>query len=93
MDYIAEIEESERKTDELRRRFIKIHEAVSKLKVGDTIYEEGTHGGFDMEYYPQVILEINYDDAKIFVHEEGIGVKKWRSSFTLFENGKVVNYY
>lgn len=60
------------------------------LQIGDIVYEEG---GWDTEYYPQIILKIDLDRNRLFVREESIKEEKWIHSFYLFENGKYVFYY
>lgn len=81
MDYKEKIAQAENAVKELKKNFSKLKETVKTLKVGDTVYEEGTHGGWDMEHYPQQILEIDLENAKLYVHEKSIDKKKWVTSF------------
>lgn len=88
MSYKEEILEAEKRLSDLKKRFSKIKKTISTLSVGDTIYEEGTHGGWEMEYYPQTILQIDNENAKILVHEKSINVKKWITSFHTLDEKK-----
>lgn len=84
MDYNKEIAEARAKLDELISRKAAFQQELLKLKVGDTVYEEGCAGiGFD--YYPQTVLEIDVENCRILIHEESIITKKWISSFTLYD--------
>jgi hypothetical protein len=88
MNYPEQILEAKKNIQNLEDKFLKMKKIISTLKVGDTVYEEGTHGGWDMEYYPQVILEIDHENAKLFVHEKSINQKKWVSGFHLLDKKK-----
>ena len=81
MSYTEKIVEAKNVLKILEEDFLKQKEIVGGLKIGDTVYEEGTHGGWDMEYYPQVILEIDYENAKLFVHEKSMNKSKWVYGF------------
>lgn len=93
MNYPEQILEAKKTIKKLESKFLKMKKTISKLKVGDIVYEEGTHGGWDMEYYPQEILKVDIENAKLFVHEKSIGKKKWVTSFCLLEKEKFVSYY
>jgi hypothetical protein len=86
MDYKEKILQAENTVKELKEKFSKLKAIVKTLKVGDTVYEMGTHGGWDMEYYPQEILEIDLENAKLHVHEKSIDKKKWVQSFHTYND-------
>lgn len=88
MSYTEKIVEAKNVLKILKEDFLKQKKIVSELKIGDTVYEEGTHGGWDMEYYPQVILDIDYKNAKLFVHEKSMNKSKWVYGFHVKDTEK-----
>lgn len=93
MNYNEEIEKTEQKLEKLRAGKIKFQEDLKKLKVGSEIYIEGGYGDFEMDYFPQEILEIDIPNCKIKVFEKSINQTTWLTSYHAFENGKFVYHY
>jgi hypothetical protein len=62
---------------------------LRKLSVGDTVYEESPY----FDYFPQIILDIDLEQNKLYVWEESINKEKWIDQFSLLEKGKYVFYY
>lgn len=82
MDYKVEISEAENKVKKFKKDFSKLISVLKKLKVGDTVYEDGC-AGMEMEYYPQQILEIDLKKGRLLTYEESIKKTKWVTCFHL----------
>jgi len=66
-------------------------QVLQTLKVGDTVYEEGSYD----DIFPQIIIEIDMENLQIYTHEVSINKYKWRQSLSLFDevSKKYVAYY
>jgi hypothetical protein len=69
-------DEMAKKADELEKLMLrrdKLYEAMSKLSIGDTVYENGSYG----DIFPQIVKEIDLDNLRILTYEESIKTTKW----------------
>jgi hypothetical protein len=72
-----------KKADELEQLMLrrdKLLEVMSKLSIGDTVYEDGSYG----DMFPQIVKEIDLENLRILTHEVSINKTKWVYSVTLF---------
>ena len=80
MSLKIEIDQTFDKLEKLLERRQKLIDVMSILSVGDTVFEDGSYG----DMFPQVVMEIDFENLKILTHEVGINEIKWRYSFTIF---------
>ena len=83
-----------KKADELEQLLLrrdKLLEAMSKLSIGDTVYEDGSYG----DVFPQIVKEIDLDNLRILTYEESIKKTKWVHSVMTYneETKKYENVY
>lgn len=93
MRYNEEIEKTEQQLIKLRLDKVKFQKDLEGLEVGGIVYLMSGHGGFDEEYFPQEIMEIDIPNCQIKVFERSINEVRWISSFHLMNEKKGFNYY
>ena len=80
MSLKIEIDQTFDKLEKLLERRQKLIDVISKLSVGDTVYEDGSYG----DMFPQVVVEIDLENLKLLTHEVGINKTKWVYGVTIF---------
>jgi hypothetical protein len=90
MNLLEEIRETENKLAELKQRKKKVLQVLNNLEVGDKIYRARCSYGFDIDYVPLEVLEIDKERLRIKTKEETTTgfIIRWRDSFTIFEDDK-----
>jgi len=83
---IEDITETKARLEHLLERKEKFQALLRTLEIGGEVYLSGAHGGWDEEYYPQVIKQIDVEGCKIQVHEKSINVTKWVSTFYTYND-------
>ena len=68
-----EIEALKSELSDLEQKLIERQQKLAFLKVGQEIYTQDGGGYLEIdEYYSVIILEIDYDNARVFIHEPGL---------------------
>jgi len=92
MSYSDKIEKLEIEINSLKTSKEIFLEKLKTLSVGDTVYIAGGHGGFDTEYFPQEILDIDLENTKLIVLEKSINRKSEIDGFYM-EEGDSFKYF
>lgn len=91
MSIYEQIPKKANELEQLLLRRDKLLEAMSKLSIGDTVYEDGSYG----DVFPQIVKEIDLDNLRILTYEESIKETKWTHSVMTYneETKKYENVY
>ena len=77
-----EIEKLNSELFDLNLKFLKRQQELKKLKIGQEIYTQSGGGYLEIdEYYPVIVVEIDYDRARVLIHEKSLegGDTVWAS--------------
>ena len=68
-----EIETLKSELFNLELKLLERQQKLKDLKIGQLIYTQSGGGYLDLnEYYPVTILEIDYDHARVLIHEKSL---------------------
>lgn len=82
-----DILDHESKTLEMKKTLNKRIEILKGLNPGDTVHIGGAQG-FDIEYFPQIIVDINLEMGTLMVYEKSIDKFTTIESFYILQNDK-----
>ena len=90
--YRERIKEREAELDILKSDFAKMRKVMETLEIGEIVYICGGHGGYDVDFFSQIIQSINLEECSIEVYEKSINRHQTLLSFHRLENEKFEYY-
>ena len=72
--------------EEIKERYEREKERLEKISVGDLVWETVERGGFEMDYHPAVVKEVNVDEAYVDVIDVTRNNKEMRYKFFVTES-------